>query len=168
MAVVNTKSSAVTNGDASPRVLNSARVASGAVREHVGTIEAANGDSIGSTFRFARIRSSDRVTSVQVYCDAVTSGAMDVGIYRTAADGGAVVDADLFASAQSIATAITTGTDITHESGVYGVEDIEQPVWQALGLTSDPGVLYDVVGTLTAATTAAGTVSLKVRVVNDN
>lgn len=167
MAVVSLKSTAITNCDASPRTLNGGRIAGGEVCEHVGTVAAANGDSIGSIYRFARVRSSDRVSAVQLYCDAVTSGAMDVGIYQTAANGGAVVDADFFASAQSIASAILTGTEIQHESGVYGIEDIEKSLWEGLGLTSDPGLLYDVAGTLTAATTAAGDVSLKVRTVNE-
>lgn len=167
MAVVALKSNQVTNADASPRVLNNGSTAGGVVHEFVATIAAANGDSIGSTYRFMRVRSSDRVSAVKLYCDAITSGAGDVGLYRTAADGGAVVDADFFASAQSIASAITTGTEIQHESGVYGIEDIELPLWSGLGLSADPGVDYDIVVTLTAATTAAGDVSLKVTTVNN-
>jgi hypothetical protein len=161
MAVVALKSTAITNAAAQPRVLNSANIEKGNLRESVGTIAAANGDSIGSVYRFARVRSSDRVSAVKLYCDAVTSGAMDVGLYL--ADGGAVVDADFFASAQSIASAILTGTEIQHESGVYGIEDIELPLWVGLGLSADPMVSYDIAGTLTAATTAAGDVSLKVQ-----
>lgn len=168
MAVVNTKASAITNADAITKPLNSRLVQRGNLLESVGTVEAANGDSIGSTYRFARVRSSDRVSSVLLFCDAVTSGAMDVGLYRTADDGGAVVDADFFASAQSIASAILTGTNITYEAatGPADVANIEKPLWQILGLSADPGLQYDIVGTLTAATTAAGTISLKVHVVN--
>jgi hypothetical protein len=47
------------------------------------------------------------------------------------------------------------------------VAKIEQPLWQQLGLTADPGVMYDIAATLTAAAGSAGTVSLKVRVVNE-
>lgn len=163
MAVVNTKSTAVTNADSTTQTLNKQTLAGGRLRQSVGTIEAANGDDIGSTFRFCRVHSSWRISRVDLFCDAVTSGAMDVGIYDIASvNSGAVIDADHFASAASIATAITVGTNITHESGVYGVEDIEKPLWEALGLSSNPNKWYDVVGTLTAATTAAGTVSLVV------
>lgn len=165
MAVVNTKASAITNADASPRVLNSRLVADGDVREHVGTVEAANGDSIGSTYRLARVRSSARVGAVILKCDAITTCAGDVGLYRTAADGGAVVDADFFASAQSLAVALS-GTDVTHESGVVDIDDIEKPLWQALGLASDPVIDYDVAVTLTAAAGSAGTISLRVQTVN--
>lgn len=166
MPVVNTKSSAITNADAVPRVLNPGKTAGGTVREHVGTIEVATSDSVASVLRFARVRSSDRVSTVRFYCDAMSSGAMDVGLYRTAADGGAVVDADFFASALAIASAVN-GTEVQHESGVYGIEDIEQPLWQGLGLTSDPGIFYDVAATITTVAGAAGTVSLKVQSVNE-
>jgi hypothetical protein len=168
MAVENRKSTSVTNGDATSFTLNNKRVEAAIVKESVGTIALANGDSIASVLRFVRVPSSVRVTEIRLYCDAVTSAAMDFGVYRTAADGGAVVDADLFASAVSIATAITTGTPITYESGVYGIEDAEQPLWQALGLSADPKVQYDLAGTLTAATTAAGDVTIKVRYCDGN
>jgi len=166
MAVVTIKSSAITNADASPSVLTSANVANGNLRESVGTIAAGVADSIASIYRFVRVRSSDRVSAVKLYCDAITTGAMDVGLYRTAADGGAVVDVDLFASAQSTAAEIKTGTEIQHESGFFGLEDIEKPLWVALGLAADPFVLYEVCGTLTAANTGAGDVSLKVQFVS--
>lgn len=166
MAVVAVKSSAVTNADAG--VLNNARVAKMSMREAVGTVELANGDSIASTYRVARIPSNARVSRVLISCDAITSGAGDVGVYQTAGNGGAVVDADFFASAQSIATALVN-TDITHEADPadagagFGLADVEKPLWQALGLTVDPGIDYDVALTLTAAAAAAGTVSVKVQ-----
>ena len=42
------------------------------------------------------------------------------------------------------------------------ISELEQPLWQILGLTADPNVMYDLVATLTAATTAAGTLTVKV------
>lgn len=169
MAVVELKSTAITNADTSSQKLNSTRLQEGRLKESVGTVAAANGDSIGSIYRFARIPSGARVSEVILLCDAITSGAGDVGLYDVpTVNSGAVVDADFFASAQSIASAITTGTNIVHESGVYSVEDIEKPIWEALGLSADPRKLYDVAMTLTAATTAAGDVTLKVRYVDGN
>lgn len=164
MAVVNTKATALTNSDATPPVLNNPTIQHQFVREAVGTLEAVSGDSIGSTYRLARVRSNARISAVILANDAITTSAANIGIYRTADDGGAVVAADLFGSAVSLATA-STGTDVTHASGVFGVEDVEKPLWQALGLSSDPGVDYDIVATLTAAAGSAGTVSVKVRYV---
>lgn len=161
-AVVNTKSTVVTNGDATPVDLSAAYLSHGRLREAVGTLEAVNGDSIGSVYRLVRIWSGCRASQVLLACDAITTCAGDVGLYKTAADGGAVVDADFFASAQSLAAALT-GTDVTHESGVFGVEAVEKRLWEALGLTADPKIWYDVAVTLTAAAGSAGTVSAKVR-----
>lgn len=168
MAVVTTKSTAVTNADAASQTNNSQKIAGGRLREDVGTLEAVSGDSIGSIYRLARVKSGSRISQVLLSCDAITTCAGDVGIYDIASvNSGAVVDADFFASAQSLATALVN-TDVTHESGVFGVEDVEQPLWQALGLSADPNKLYDIAVTLTAAAGSAGTVSMKVRYVDGN
>lgn len=173
MAVVNTKSTAVTNADAATQTNLSLKIAGGRLRESVGTVEAVNGDSIGSTFRLARIRSSDRVSRVMLSCDAITTCAGDVGIYDIAANGGAVVDADFFASAQSLAAALVN-QDVTHEADAadagagFGHADVEKPLWQALGLAADPYKLYDIAVTLTAAAASNGTIAMKVQYVNGN
>ena len=167
MAVVNTKATAITNADASTQTNSSMRISGGSVKESLGTVEAANGDSIASVYRFARVKSGDRVSRVLLSSDAITSAAGDIGLYDTAANGAAAVDADFFGSAVSLASA-QVNTDVTHESGVFGVEDVEQPLWQALGLSADPGKLYDVAVTLTAAAAAAGTISLKVQFIGGN
>lgn len=167
MAVVTTKSGVITNRDASPRVVSNSNVARGELAGFCGTLEVANGDSIASKLIMGSIPSNAANITLKLYCDAITSAAADIGLYRNTADGGAVVDADFFASAQSIAAAITTGTEVQHEADAtdagagYGLADVEKPLWQALGLSSDPGVIYDVVLTLTAAATAAGTVALR-------
>lgn len=173
MAVVNTKSTAVTNADAATQTNISLKIAGGRLRESVGTVEAVNGDSIGSTFRLARIRSNDRVSRVMLSCDAITTCAGDVGIYDIAANGGAVVDADFFASAQSLASALVNA-DVTHEADAadagagFGLADVEKPLWQALGLAADPYKLYDIAVTLTAAAASNGTIAMKVQYVNGN
>lgn len=169
-AVVTTKSTAITNLDAAPRVKNNALIAHGKIREFVGTVEVANGDSIASILRMVRVHSAWRVTDVLLFCDAITSAAADIGLYDVAdVNAGAVVDVDFFASAQSIASALLTGTQVLYEAaaGPADVANIEKAIWQQLGLSADPGKWYDVALTLTAAATAAGTVSLKVRVVEN-
>jgi hypothetical protein len=170
MAVVTTKSSAITNADATPRVPTNPHVARGRVVEAAGFVEAVSGDSIGSIYRLVRVKSCDRISRVLLSCDAITTCAGDVGIYQTTDNGAAVVDADFFASAQSLAAALAN-SDVTHEADAadagagYGLADVEKQLWQALGLTSDPCRDYDVAVTLTAAAGSAGTVGLKVQVV---
>lgn len=164
MAVVTTKSGPITNRDATPVVLNNSSVAAGKLQEFAGTLESVSGDSIGSKYIFGQVPSNARISQVLLYCDDVgTTTISDFGIYKNTADGGAVVDADFFASAVSLKDGALNGSDITHESGAYDIDDVEKPLWLALGLSADPCLMYDVVGTLTAASDAAGTISLKVK-----
>lgn len=166
MATVAIKSAAITSRDAVPRVLSNASIVKGMLVETVGTLETTASDSIGSTYRLCSIPSNARVSQVIIRCDSLgTAGAADIGIYQTTDNGGAVVDADHFASAQSLVTEIKIGTDITHEAGVYGLEDLEKPLWNALGLSADSKRDYDVVATLTTATIDAGSLALVVRYV---
>jgi hypothetical protein len=162
-AVVAVKSQQITNADATPMRINPAYQARSRVHEAIGAAVVTNGDSIGSTYRVCRIRSNDRVSAVFLDTTAITTCAGDIGLYRTQGDGGAVVDADFFASAQSLATALRA-TDVTRESGVITIPNMEKRVWEQLGLAADPGVEYDVAITLTAAAGSGGDVALRVAV----
>jgi hypothetical protein len=164
MAVVNRLSGVITNRDATPRVMNNPGAAAGMLRGFSGTLETVSGDDIASTYRFAQVPSNAVMHALRLYCDDVGSTALvDIGIYRTTADGGAVVDADVFGSAVDISGGALNGTDVLNESAVtaWGLEDAETPLWQALGLTADPMVNYDVVLTLTVASNAAATITLR-------
>jgi hypothetical protein len=159
MAVEFRKSSLVTNADAVPAVLNNPRVDGGHERTKVATISVVNADSIGSVLRLFRVPSNAVVTDLRVYCPAIAGAVTDIGLYRTAKDGGAVVDADFFASAQALTSALN-GTDVLHEAAVFTIANSGKELWDALSLTSDPSVFYDVAMTLTGAATATGTVKV--------
>lgn len=163
MATVAISSTQITNRDAVPRVLSNARISRGAMQVSCGYVESLVADDIGSKYKFCAIPSNARVHSVLLSSDSSgTAGAMDIGIYQTTENGGAVVDADFFKAAQSVATAIKN-TDVTFgNTGGYGVEEAEMPLWQALGLTSDPKRDYDVVGTVTTALVSATSMFIQV------
>ena len=167
MAVVLLSTAQVTNQAAVPISFAPANLAGGNLKAVAGTIEVTNGDSIASIYRMFRLPSRAIVQRLLYYCDAITSGAGDVGVYQTAANGGAVVDVDFFASAVSIASALTIGTDITHEADATdagvgnGLADVEKMLWQGVQLTADPGRDYDIALTLTAAATATGTFAMR-------
>ncbi len=163
MAVVNTKSPGITNRDAVPSVLNNSIIDRAQVRLCKDYASIANGDSIASVIRVVSVASNARVDAVRLSCAAITSAAADIGVYRNTRDGAAVVDADFFGSAVSIATALTN-SDVTNESAINTIQKSVQPLWQALGYTSDPNTTFDICLTLTAASTAAGDVALSVTV----
>ena len=161
MAVVSVKSTLVTNADALPAVLNSPRVDGGFERIEVATAAITSGDSIASTYRMFRVPSNAVMTDLRIYSpDIGTTTISDIGLYRTAKDGGAVQDADFFASALSLKDGALNGTDVLHEAAVFTIANSGKELWEALGLTSDPSVFYDVALTLTAAADATGTVKL--------
>jgi hypothetical protein len=166
MAVVTVKAGAITNRDSTPVVLSNSILQGGELKECVGTVEVANGDTTASKYIFASIPSNARVSQILLYSDDIgTTTIADFGLYKTTADGSAVVDADFFGSAVSLKDGALNGTDITHESGVFNIDDVEKPLWSALGLSADSKIMYDVVATLTADSDAAGTISLKIRYV---
>ena len=166
MAVVNVKSTQITNRDATPRVINNPRVTSGVKQVALDTIAIANGDSIASTYRVAQVPSRAIVTAVRISSpDIGTTTAADVGLYRTTLDGGAVVDADFFASAVSLSGGALSKSDVTYESGILTLANAAKPLWEALSLTADPGYDYDVTLTLTAAADAAGTALVEIEYV---
>jgi hypothetical protein len=98
--------------------------------------------------------------------DAIASaGTVDIGLYQPASSGGAVVDADFFASAVSIVSAnkATGGSNVAWEadSTASNIALVDKRIWEMLGLTSDPNLEYDVAATVVTPTGGAGTLSLR-------
>lgn len=158
------KSAQITNRDAVPVVLNNPNA--GPVNRAFDSF--ARIGAVGTTdvstdvYRMMEVPTNCRISSVRLWCAALGgSSAADVGVYRNVRDGGAVVDADFFASAQSLASALLN-TEIATESTVYTIAKREQPLWQALGLTSDPGGTFDICLTLTATVNTSGDIGLNV------
>ena len=168
MPIVNRNSLSIADMVALPRVpVNPSNGAEGKLFESAGYVANAANDDATSVHRFCRVPSNARVSAVLLSTgDASTAGAIDVGIYQTAENGGAVVDADFFASAFALTNGPYSNVDLTHESGEYTFAESMQPLWQALGLTADPQREYDVAATITTTYNGAGVgQALKVRYV---
>lgn len=162
MAVVTTKSASITNRDATPVVLSNNAVTRGAEKHAMGVVAVANGDSVGSKLLFCSLPSNATVYSVAVSSpDIGTTTAMDLGLYRSTADGSAVVDADFFTAALSVSGGALSKSQVVN-GNIITVANSEMRLWQHLGLSSDPSVVYDVVGTLTGAADAAGSIMVEV------
>lgn len=154
-------STIISNRAATPRVANDPWTRAKLKSTGAGIIEGSTSEDSGDILSFFLIPSNAVVKQVLLSCDAIAStGAMDIGIYQTADNGGAVVDADHFGSAVVLTSALKN-SDVTHESGVYGIEDKDKPLWEALGLSADPQIDYVVAGTLTADLGGAGTICLE-------
>ncbi len=136
-------------------------MAGGECRILNGIIATAADDSANAIGRFFRVRSNDCIDSLKLHsADASSAGAIDIGLYQTAENGGAVVDADFFASAVDLTGGPYVGLEVAFESGAgYLLANSCKPLWQAMGLTVDPGIEYDVAYTITTTFNGAGTVT---------
>lgn len=171
MAVVDTNSTTITNLEASPPVMTAAITNHGVVRRVSETVAIAAADDDTSTYRFFRVHSSWSILSLKIVNEAITGGTdYDLGLYSTAGAGGAVVDADLYADGITLATAAPPvpptaaapdGIECRFGDATTAVPgDVNNRVWQDLGLAADPGLWYDMVLTSVTVGSAAGNVSL--------
>ena len=148
MATVN--STWITNAVAAPVVLTSSNQSAGRVftAKSVATVSATQ--TSGDIIRLVRVPSNARIDAVLLSTgDATTAGAIDIGVYQTAGNGGAVVDADLFASALALTGGPFARSDQTFESGQYTYAESCLPLWQVLGLSADSNRDYDIAATVT-------------------
>jgi hypothetical protein len=161
--MANLTSTLIANTNATPKVLNSANAgAAGAVLNTYAQVAVTTSEVSTNVLRIVRVPSNARAISVRASCTALGgSCAGDVGLYRNADDGGAVLDADFFGSAVSFVSALAAAEQL-NESGVNTPILQGQPLWQALGLTSDPRTTFDVAVTLTANVASAGNLGLSV------
>lgn len=157
MATENLKSGVITNRDATPAVLTTANP--GQVFRSYGKVECAGGDA-ASTYRFCTVPSNAKMVRCFYSCDDLGTGVtMNVGLYQTTANGGAVVDQDFFASALDVATAAVGITEITFERAATLIDEVEAPLWSRLALTADSQRDYDVVA-VSASAAATGTMAV--------
>ena len=136
-------------------------------REIYGYIATAADEASGSILRFARVPTNARVSSIKLSTgtNAATTGAFDIGVYRTAEDGGAVVSPtadgtgtgasriDFFGDAINLDDAAhdngANDVEVAFQDGAYTIALREKPLWEALGFDKDPHGEFDIALTLT-------------------
>jgi hypothetical protein len=159
-------SNAITNRNATPKVKNSPGTGGpSSLRDVQAYVTCSASMAATSTYRMLEVPSACYVRAVIIKSVGLGAGAFDVGIYRTTDDGGAIAASGseaFFGSAVSLASA-AIGTDITNESTTNTMAKQSQPLWQAIGMASDPGGLLDFVLTVkTTDITTGGAVALRV------
>lgn len=172
MAVVTTKSQVLQDVEASPQVRQDVLHQHGRERIRSASLAVAAGDDDGSQYRFFRVWSGWSIKSIKCYCTAITGGTdYDCGLYTI--NDGAAVDADLYTDGFSVATAAPAvpptadggdGIELRFGDATTAVPgDVNQAVWEDLGLSEDPMLWYDVALTGNTVGTAAGTIALVMR-----
>jgi hypothetical protein len=155
MAVVAVKSAGITNRDAVPVVLNQGGLVNARVHRSAGMVAITSGDSANSTYTVCSIPSNAFVSALFVTApDIGTTTAADIGLYDTTANGGAVVSGQLFKSGFVLNAGAVQRSDANGTSAANS----EKRVWELLGLSSDPGKMYDIVLKLSGAADGSGNV----------
>lgn len=177
MAVVNSKSTVITNRDATPAVINDGRLTKSALRSAVGSVAVGAADSATSYYPLVEVPSTAMVRAVLATCPAgMTTLAGNVGVFKNTKNSGgsttgvaANTNSDtIFASATSFASALNRSDVTNANSNAYGTDKREQPLWQAIGLSADPGGTFDIgIVVTTANTGSAGRVGLEVLYVDN-
>jgi hypothetical protein len=80
MAVVNTKSTLVTNYEAQPRILSNPYQAGTNPIVSIATVASGAADSIGSTYRYGFLSSGVALSSVDMLTDGTTAGVFNLGV----------------------------------------------------------------------------------------
>lgn len=126
----------------------------GTVKSLFAQLAVANGDSANSVFYFGKLPSNARILpDSHLHTTAITGAAINIGFAVNALPA-ALSAAQSLAAAGSFALipAVTVANQV-------------KKVWQLAGYTSDPGTMIDIIGTLTAGATAAGTFNINLRYV---
>ena len=166
MAVVNTLASNLVNLDSTPPVIPAVSVNGSRCRAIVDTVSVAAADDDTSVYRLARIHSSWIIPFILVFNDAITNGtSYDLGIYQTAENGGAVVSAQAYASAVTMASASTVGVNLAFEA--RDITKINNRVWQDAGLSADSNRFYDLGLGATTVGTVQGDISVFLQYLSD-
>jgi hypothetical protein len=118
----------------------------------------------GDVYRFCTMKSTDRIISIKAACDGTFSGSTDLSLgIHLAGDNndGAVVDFDLFAAALDVGAGFVLTENVV--VGALTDEDIGKMLWEqcdvgASSYGSDPGVEFDITGTIANQGAAGGEV----------
>lgn len=139
--------------------------------------------STASIYKVLRVPTNAKVKSVIMNQDvkldtnAAPTLSWDIGLYYSDSQfdqtppalQGTLISANLFAAAQLVPLA--TGSIPLNDTAVdnaFTVQMRNQPLWQAAGLTADPGGFFDIVAAVhavAATANAAGNLGLEVRFV---
>lgn len=170
MTTHNAVSGSITNFDASPAVGNAAGYGgAGLLAEADDYVTVPASAAAGSVFRILRLRSNVILKSLVFASEAQTVGKVELGAYypddaRYVAGGsgletGAAISAACFSGDIDCSSAVVPTEKIL---AALTMDKLKMPLWQAVGLSSDPGGYIDICATVhtTDVTTGTGKLGL--------
>lgn len=167
------KSSYMTNRDARPQIPNDPRSVGRLIQKRA-LVTAVAADSATSQYGFFDVRSDAIIEQCALtFASLAGSSAMDLGFwesvqYQYGADfsattgwsttaGGYANAGQYFGAAIALASTATKQSQLIQSSWTT-IAKMMQPLWQILGFATDPGRMFDLVGTVTTAITTGGAI----------
>lgn len=160
------KATHITNFDAKPPLTVNSRLHGGNVKGYVDAFEIGDTDNADVTVVF-KVGIDEIATSLVYAHDDLTSGTLEVGLYKKNNDGTyTAVDADCFATALALGSGAVAPTEILFEAGATNIADARETMWEKAGLTTRPDYaeLY-IALTHTVGTGADGTFYMKLETI---
>lgn len=173
------KSATLTNLDAQPIIIPTAgEGAPGFLKVVDDFVTPLTADTTSSTYRLCRFPTNAKIKSFSIYSAIATAGSADINVIfsdsttdgtqaslqnmipTSALTGATTTTAaysspnQLFGAAQSI-TALTEQTAFTF-AGIFTPQMAQEPLWDALGFTTDPNGYFDIYLKVTTAITTGG------------
>lgn len=131
------KGTHITDFDSTPPDTVHSRVHGGTPKHYRDAFEIGDTDNDDVTIVF-KVGIDEVPTSLKYACDALSSGSLDVGLYRKKSDGTYVaVDDDCFASALD-PTSATALTEILYEAAATNIANANKTMWEWAGLSTRP------------------------------
>lgn len=138
------------------------QVKGGKVLAIAGNFETLAADDIDAIYRLCRVPANAVILSLEINNDAIAGATdMDLGLYETLEQGGAVKDVDCFMDGTDINAGAGIGSEINGLSALPLDEIGDQMYEQAGDDAPTPGGEYDLCLTANSEITAAGTIAVR-------
>lgn len=171
MTVHNAQSGSIVNADASPRVTNSAgEGAPGYEQSVTDYVTVPASAAATSVFQLVRVDTKIHLKALIFESEAQGAGKVELGLYYAdaaadlapgnSANSGVAISAALFSGDIDCASAVTPA-----DKNLMSIDKKNMPLWQAAGLSSDPGGKFDICATVHTTDVTTGTGKMGVRAV---
>ena len=138
------------------------QVNGGGVIAIAGNFETLVADDAGSKYRLCKVGASWVPLKIEINNDSIAGATdMDLGLYETLENGGAVKDADVFMDGTDINAGSAIGSEVSGLSNI-DIDSIGEQMYQYAGETTlEPARMYDLVLTANSDITGAGTIAFR-------
>ena len=164
------KSDFLTSIEGVPSVLGNGLLVGGTVRTEAVTVTSTSAFGLGDKLRLCRLPTTAIIADITAQTSvACSTGAFSMGMYTIPVAGttiGTLISpVDFFASTVVVPNSMAQFKLPGQDAPNFGAAMAAMPLWQALGLTSDPGGHLELVVAVTTSLSAPCTMAVRVNYV---